>query len=105
MLEKADKQTKLLLSTMKISGALPLIQEFTRKSEKSTCIVQIFIYCNYIAETGILNLNISDHLAVFCTRKKVSGKTTKTSFSGRSYRNYVKEDFQSNIIYLNWDPF
>ena len=52
-----------------------------------------------------MNLNISDHFAVYCTRKKIPIKHEKKSFTGRSYRNYIKEDFQDNILNADWKPF
>ena len=32
-------------------------------------------------------------------------KSLKKKFTGRSYRGYVKEDFQQNLIDLDWAPF
>ena len=39
------------------------------------------------------------------TRKKVTAKTEKVHFQGRSYRNYVKEVFQNNLVDLDWGRF
>ena len=50
-------------------------------------------------------MNISDHLAVMPTRKKSYAKQTKFEFSGCTYRNYDKEQFQDNLITHNWDNF
>ena len=105
MLDKKLQSTKDLLLTMKMIGTVPLIDKFTRKSENSTCIDQIFTNSNYISSSGILDLNISDHLAIFCTRKKIPERGNKKEFIGRSYRAYVKEDFQGNLINLDWGPF
>ena len=105
MLDKKSKNVKDLFQSAKMSGALPLINEYTRKSDKSTCIDQIFTNCDCICDSGVVDINISDHFAVFCTRKKSSEKGIKKEFSGRSYRNYIKEDFQYNIINLDWTPF
>ena len=52
-----------------------------------------------------MNLNLSDHQAVYVTRKKDLNQNIKVSFEGRSYRNYIKEDFQESLINHNWDRF
>ena len=39
------------------------------------------------------------------TRKKVTMKTPKIEFVGRSYKNYVKEDFQEVLVNENWREF
>ena len=105
MLDKTSQNSKDLLLSMKLFGLLPLIDKFTRKSGNSTGIDQIFTNSNLISGSGILDLNMSDHLAIFCTRKKANEKSYKKVFTGRSYRGYVKEDFQRNLIDLDWTPF
>ena len=105
MLDKKSQNIKDLIQNMKIFGGLPLINDYTRKSSTSTCIDQIFTNSDVISSSGIVNLNISDHLAVYCTRKKIPIKHEKKSFSGRSYRNYIKEDFQDSILNADWKPF
>ena len=105
MLDKKSQQTKDLLLTMKMLGGLPLIQEYTRKSTNPSCIDQIFTNSSVIAESGVVDLNVSDHLAIYCSRKKMHIKQSKREFTGRSYRTYVKEDFQGKLIDLDWRSF
>ena len=105
MLDKKSKNAKDLFLNIKIFGGLPLIHEFTRKSSNSTCIDQIFTNSDFIASSGIIDLNISDHLAIYCSRKKVPVKNAKKIFTGRSYRNYIKEDFQDSVLNVDWAPF
>ena len=66
----------------------------------------IFSNSDCITEVQTLNYNISDHLAVAATRKKHSrGVEEKINFAGRSYKNYVKADFQNNLLNYDWDRF
>ena len=85
MLDKKSENVKDLFQNIKIFGGLPLIKDLTRKSNISTCIDHIFSNSDFIPESGIVNFNISDHFAVFCTRKKIPIKTSKKNFTGRSY--------------------
>ena len=39
------------------------------------------------------------------TRKKLYIKPTKIKFTGRSYKNYIKEDFQEALLSANWEIF
>ena len=65
----------------------------------------IFTNSEFIHSARVLDLNLSDHQAVMITRKKVYVKPHKVSFVGRSYKNYVKEDFQAELQNANWGPF
>ena len=105
MLDNTSKSVKDLFRELKLHGALPLIKDFTRRSTTSACLDQIFSSSDVISSSGVLDLNISNHLAVFCTRKKKVNLKGKKQFEGRSYRNYIKEDFQDQIINLDWNSF
>ena len=105
MLDKTSQNSKDLLRNMKFFGCLPQINVITRQSTHSSCIDQIFTNSDLISESGVINLNTSDHLAVYCSRKKTSEKSPKKAFTGRSYRNYIKEDFQDAIINSDWATF
>ena len=100
-----DKNVKDLIQLMKSTGNKPLIDGQTRIGKKSSCLDQIFTNSDYITNSGILDVNLSDHLAIFCTRKKIKILSPKINFEGRSYRNYIKEDFQHNLINSNWNDF
>ena len=96
--------------TMQSLGLFQQIREPTRICrsngvDTSTMIDLIFTNSDYVANVQILNINVSDHLGVMVTRKKAYVKTAKIDFSGRSYRNYNKEDFQDNLSNANWDDF
>ena len=52
-----------------------------------------------------MDVNLSDRLAIFCSRKKTKEVIEKVDFKGRSYRNYIKEDFQYGLINSYWNDF
>ena len=65
----------------------------------------IFTNSDFIAKASTLDINISDHLGVMVTRKKLTSKPDKFNCKGRSYRNYIKEDFQESLGEIDWAPF
>ena len=73
------------------------------KTEKA--IDLIFTNSDFISHTETLNFNISDHLGILVTRKRIATKAEKVNFRGRSYRNYRKETFQDRLVGTNWAPF
>ena len=110
LLIKTSPAAKELLFTTGSNGLFPKVQEATRFSSrngtpKKTCIDQIFTNSSLIVESKTLNLNISDHLAVYVRRKKVRTLIRKVSFTGRSYKNFIKEDFQEALIETDWEEF
>ena len=61
--------------------------------------------CDIIKDTGVLDENLSDHYPIFILRKKVKEKYFNTEFVGRSYRRYVKEEFQNALTTFDWHDF
>ena len=78
-------------------------QIIARFGRNNTCIDLIFTNSDHVYESGTLNLNYSDHQAIFVTKKKNKMKTDKISFTGRSYRNYNAEEFQNTLKKEIWD--
>ena len=107
---KTMPAAKELLFTTGSLGLKSVIKGTTRSSNRlderrDTCIDLIFTNSDCIQEAGTLDLNISDHLAVFAHRKKTRVILKKIFFTGRSYRNLVKEDFQRAMIESDWGEF
>ena len=103
--EKKSPATKELIFTINSLGLRQLINEPTRTSfreGRSTATRIDLIFSN---SDFVLDMNLSDHLAVAVTRKKCKQHKTRTEFKGRSYRNYVQEDFQNRLLLHNWDRF
>ena len=107
---KNDPATKELMFTMGLNGLSPKITETTRRSSREgvireSCIDHIFTNSLLIVESSVLDLNISDHMAVYIRRKKLRLVSKKIAFTGRSYRRFVKEDFQGLLLDHDWDTF
>ena len=58
----------------------------------------IFSNMNFIASSGVLNNQISDHLPIFIIRKKERENKTFTTVWGRSMKNYNVSHFQNVIV-------
>ena len=82
--------------TMKSLGLSQLVKERTRSVHsngicKTSILDFIFTNSQYTLNTKTLDLNVSDHLAVMITRKKIWVKPTKLEFKGHSYKKHVRE--------------
>ena len=110
LLNKKDPMVKELLATTSFWGLKPFISEVTRMGSvngvlKSSCIDNIFSNSDNILRSGVLDWNFSDHLAISIKRKRTRVVHTKVEFKGRSYKNYLKEDLQLELLQKNWELF
>ena len=108
--DKSTTAYKELNFTTKSLGLRQLINSPTRTAFRDgtpteSTLDLIFTNSDYIAGSQTLDFNISDHVGIMATRKKNPVKTNKIEFKGRSYRNYVKEDFQESLIRADWEAF
>ena len=97
-----ERHKKLLTNMESLTGLKQLITQPTRMTN---CIDLIFTNCNEIANSGVLDIDISDHDLVFVTKKKATITREQIDFYGRSYKNYDKNDFQLHLINHNWETF
>ena len=75
-----------------------LIETPTRITNRTVSIIDlIFTDMEYISSSGVLDYKISDHLPVFVCKKKEKVKQTFRTTQGRSYKHYVREDFEKLI--------
>lgn len=57
-----------------------------------------------ISQSGVINISISDHCMIYCTRKITKSVIgTHNNISTRSLKNYSKEDFQANLVAADWN--
>ena len=80
-------------------GLRQLISETIRDS----CLDLFYTNSDIIAKAGVSDVNISDHQMIILTRKKAKVIKQKCEFTGRSYRNYNKDNFQDRIKNTNWE--
>ena len=98
--------SKDLITRLKSLGFLQLIKHHTRVTALTQSTIDlVFTNSDLVEESGIININVSDHLATFVTRKKHKVSKTKISFEGRSYKNYSVEDFQEDLVRKDWTDF
>ena len=106
ILDKKNPSTKKLLELIKTFGLRQLIKKPTRYSkEKDSLIDMIITNSDFISNSGVCDVNLSDHQMVIVTRKKARVKKLKCNFIGRSYRNYNKQVFQDLIRDADWNSF
>ena len=103
--KKSDQNTKDLIQTMNTFGMKQHIVGITRYGKKNSCIDLIFSNSEYINNSGILDLNFSDHQAVYITKKKLKPEKSKIEFTGRSYKNYDIDYLQDSLRELDWVEF
>ena len=103
--KKSDPVTKDLIQTLNSFGMKQFINGITRYGKNNSCIDLIFTNAEYISDSGILDLNFSDHQAVFITKKKIKVKNSKIEFKGRSYKNYDINVFQDSLREIDWRDF
>ena len=95
------KEFKLLLKQF---GFLQHVTMPTRYAfNRDSCLDLICSNSNNIAHTQVCDVNISDHEMVLVTRRHIKIKDKKTSFIGRSYVNYNKENFINELSNADWN--
>ena len=82
-----------------------IVKPIRSTSTTDTIIDLIFSDAEYITSSGTVDINISDHILVFITKKQLPVKFEPLIFSGRSYRMYDIESFQNQIKLANWEEF
>ena len=82
-----------------------LIEEPTRITENSSSLLDhIFTNnVNKIYQSGVLNVGLSDHLIIFCSRKVIRGQIGKhKTIKIRSMKNYSPLEFINKLRMINW---
>ena len=107
---KATPEYRELDFTTRSLGLRQLITSPTRITFREGTIIEntidlLFSNSEHIVTAKTLDFNISDHLGIMVSRKKTPIKSNKIDFKGRSYRNYVKEEFQQKLIDTDWYEF
>lgn len=84
-------------------GLSQLIQSPTRCTATSNSILDlIFTTSNNICSASPMEVNLSDHEPVIVIRKSIKLKHPKVSFTCRSFHNYSRENFQSDLDNYDW---
>ena len=104
--DKKHITTKKVLAFFKPYGFNQVIKEPTRYSTDKASLLDVFITnSNNIFNSGVCDVNVSDHQMILLTRKKIKIPKQKCSFKGRSYRKYDKNEFQQQLQNADWEPY
>ena len=105
-LDKKDPKCIKLIELIKPLGLRQLIKSPTRLTvERNSCLDLFITNCDNISKVGVCGINISDHLPILLTRRRIKISKGRCTFTGRSYRNYNKNNFQQNIHDAEWNAF
>ena len=63
----------------------------------------MFKKSSFVTNSGVLDINCSDHEAIYVTRKKSKERYNTIKTEGRYYRNYDREKFQQKLRECNWE--
>lgn len=84
-------------------GFRQLITKPTRYSTQTANILDlIFTNCDHILHSDTWETSFSDHQPIYLIRKKARTKAKRTNFCCRTFNNYVKTDFQQDLVNHNW---
>lgn len=72
-------------------------------SRSSTLIDHVYSNSPYLAQSGTIDCNLSDHFPVFCIFKKSRDRIQYKQVTGRSLRHLDEADFRSDILNFDHD--
>ena len=102
-LSRDKPSVKKYISTFKSYGLCRLITGITRPHNSSgTCIDWIITNSPFILKSGVCDHLISDHLPVFCTRKKKREHHTTVTTDARDYTKYSVENLRNLLVNTDW---
>ena len=91
-----------------IQSLTQIIKNATRITETSSSLLDHILTnsTDKIAQSGIINVGLSDHQMIFCTRKTIKIKTgEKTRIKIRSLKNYSQEKLLQNLTNCNYPNY
>ena len=88
-------------------GLKQLIKEFTHKNPngENTTLDLILTNSLEVFNSGVSYVTVSDHYPTFVTRKHVAVPKVPLRFVGRTYKNYVADNFTTGLKNVNWQTF
>ena len=106
MLKRNDPNTVTLQNFMKKWGLLQCVNGITRPNSRGgSCIDLIMTNCPFVSESGVAGDMISDHLTVFCIRKKKREKKVIKSEVVRDVKNYNEKLLCQLLDSTDWSEF
>ena len=105
-LVKKSPSRKQMTNLENSTGLKQIIDTPTRITSNSSTLIDLLLTnTQHVADYGVLQLNISEHEAVFLSRKKMKEKFVTKTIDARSYVNYDKHQFQQSLMEFDWGTF
>ena len=102
-LKNKDNVSNLLIDCMKICGLTQIIDKSTRLGNvRNSLLDHIYTNSKNICNKGTGFINISDHMLIFCTRKKCNDKSKDITFTGRKINLNLIDNFKNDVGNHNW---
>ena len=81
-----------------------IIKEFTRVTENSRSLIDLLFVNNShrIVQSGVLQLNLSDHFLVYCVVKSGIPKSPPKVIDYRSFKTFDQNKFTKNLNQIPW---
>ena len=96
---------KNLNSCLDLLNLSQKITDYTRVSSMSSTTIDLVLVSDKekVSQSGAIDIGISDHCLVYCTRKVTKNTFNKNNtVKVRSMKNYNPETFQTNLLNTDW---
>ena len=97
---------KNLDSCLDLLNLSQIITDYTRvSSSMSSTTIDLVLVSDKdkVSQSGVIDIGISDHCLVYCTRKVTKNTFNKhNTVKVRSMKNYNPETFQTNLLNADW---
>ena len=96
---------KSLFDVMNMFNFSQIISDVTRVSKTSSTTIDLILVSDTdkISQRGVLDLGISDHCLIYCTREVLRNTiNSHNTMKIRSLKNYNEETFQANLLDVDW---
>ena len=90
----------------KVNNLTQHIKTATRATKNTSTLLDLILTnAQYISQSGILDVFISDHLPIFIVKKKHKSPKQTESYIGRPYKSYNHELLTTNLKESDWGDF
>ena len=105
-----DVKNKTLSNFSKLTRFMKLNQlkqhiDTVTRPDSLSIIDLLLTNCEIIKESGVIDVNVSDHLPIYFIRKKIKIKKENVSFKGRSYKNLNTDVLKGKLNEFDWDEY
>ena len=96
---------KDFLKQHSLSSLISIPTHISQQEQLNSCIDHIVVNrTDYFVKSGVMCLSLSDHLPVYCFRKRADIVKDFRFLETRSYRRFSEEVFAAAIDQFDWSP-